>query len=64
MVAATTEKKVKYVCTECGCDEIKCDAWATWDEYKQRWILDDTFDMTYCPDCDGTCTTREVEINE
>lgn len=46
------------VCRTCGSENVVCDAWARWDRVTQAWKLDQTFDDTFCHDCD---TTQKVE---
>jgi len=56
--------KEKPVCTECGSDEVLCDAWAEWDEEAQEWVLNNTFDHTHCSACDGECSVNWVEAKD
>lgn len=49
--------KVKYVCTECGSEDVVSDAWASWDIETQQWVLEDTFDMSYCRSCESESNT-------
>ena len=44
--------KVRYMCPRCGSDSVKCDAWARWDTEAQDWYLDQTFDASWCDECD------------
>jgi len=44
--------KIKYVCKHCGGDNVTRDAWASWDESKQNWIVADVFDYVFCHDCE------------
>lgn len=56
---------VKMVCSECGGDNVKADAYATWDVANQRWECAETFDKgAYCDDCDGETRLEEREIIE
>lgn len=43
--------KTKPVCTECGSDDVRCDAYAIWDIEAQDWVLLTTFDNTDCEKC-------------
>lgn len=56
------EKKIKYICSECGSEKIKFDAWAEWDSETQQMKVMKTFDYTYCENCEGECRVKEVEI--
>jgi DNA-directed RNA polymerase subunit RPC12/RpoP len=58
------EKKIKYVCTQCGSDNVLFDAWAAWNEEKQEMELVTTFDDTYCEQCGGECKVKEIEMEE
>jgi hypothetical protein len=46
--------KHKIVCSHCGSENIKRDAWATWNVDTQEWDLDDVFDSCFCEDCTST----------
>ena len=42
------------VCSLCGSENIKADAYAVWDPETQQWELSETFDKgAYCQGCDG-----------
>lgn len=50
----------EFQCTSCGGNRVLCDAWVNLnDEEDVR-----TFDQTYCEDCDGECSVREVEVQD
>lgn len=49
----------KRVCANCGSEAVVKDAWASWDETKQEYVLDDIFDYEFCKDCDGETTIIE-----
>ena len=57
-------EKYKYICTECGSDNIKWDAWAAYNEETQEMELDNWFDNTYCIECDGECSINKVPMEE
>ena len=42
---------MKKVCKYCGSEDVKKDAWAVWNEKKDRWELYDYFDNDYCEEC-------------
>lgn len=53
----------KPVCTECGSDDIKTDAYAVWDVVKQDWVLDQAFEKPcVCEKCSGECSIEWVEV--
>ena len=56
--------KIKYVCPECGSDEVVWDAWAEWDEQEQAMVLKTSFDHSVCDACGETIHPDEVEIDQ
>lgn len=54
--------RIKIVCTICGSDDVRRDAWAEWDLEKQDWILGTVFDAGHCEKCEENSTLGEVEI--
>lgn len=59
-----TKPKEKPVCTQCGSDDVLADAYAWWDVDKQEWALSNTFDNSYCEDCEGECSLEWVPADE
>ena len=57
-----SEEKIKYVCNDCGSDDIRKDAWGIWDIEIQGWELDTTYDNYHCENCEGECGVTEVII--
>lgn len=55
--------RCKYVCSHCGSENVRRDAWATWDVESQSWELATVFDAGFCDDCDGEASLAEVEID-
>jgi hypothetical protein len=47
--------KHQMVCKTCGSADVVCDAWASWDVEKQDWVLNNTFDDTFCNKCEESC---------
>ena len=45
--------KITYVCSFCGSQNVKCDAWVAWSVTAQSWGVADVFDDGWCDDCDG-----------
>jgi len=56
--------KIRYICKECLSEDIRWDAWAIWNEDSQQMELEQSFDYTYCCNCEGDCSVKEVEIEE
>jgi hypothetical protein len=48
----------EFQCTSCGGNRVLCDAWVSLNDPEDV----RTFDQTYCEDCDGECSVREVEV--
>jgi hypothetical protein len=48
----------EFQCTSCGGNRVLCDAWVSLNDAEDV----RTFDQTYCEDCDGECSVREVEV--
>lgn len=42
---------IKIVCSNCGSDDITCDATTRWDEDTQQWELSGVFDSKTCGNC-------------
>lgn len=40
-------------CIACGSENVLKDAYAEWDNEKQKWVLFHTYDDSYCQDCDS-----------
>lgn len=55
--------RITYKCDECGSTNIRHDAWSVWNEAEQQFELDNTFDYTFCVDCDGECKAIEAPID-
>jgi len=53
-----SETREYPVCSECGSDDVKVDAFAEWDVERQKWVLSDVFDNEFCCDCDGETHLR------
>lgn len=45
--------KVKYICSECGSENVLIDAWAAWNYEMQEFELDNVFDACICGDCEA-----------
>lgn len=47
-------KKTKPICPECGSDDIKFDAWISWNVIGQNWEVANEFDNGVCEVCAQT----------
>ena len=57
----------KWICTECGSDNVVSMAHAEWSTEDQRWILDDLCerpDVDYCSDCGDSRTIDLVDVTD
>lgn len=50
----------EFQCTSCGGNRVLCDAWVNLNDPEDV----RTFDQTYCEDCDGECSVKEVEVTD
>lgn len=55
-------KKIKYVCSECGSDQVTVETLAWWNEGKQTFDYEIMDGGHYCEKCDGPCNIEEIEI--
>ena len=46
-MSTLVNKKVKYICPNCGGDNIFWDAWAYWDVDDQHMYLENAFDQAF-----------------
>jgi len=49
-------------CKTCQGDTVMREAWVSWDEELQQWILETVFDDAYCGDCDQKTTIVEEPL--
>lgn len=56
-------KRIRYTCSHCHGPNVRWDAWASWDE-EQQMVLENSFQDTFCEDCEGSCSVDEEEIVE
>lgn len=56
--------KIKIVCSQCGSDDVRRDAYAAWSVEAQDWELSSVFDQGTCEVCGDEATLEEVEIEE
>lgn len=46
------DRKYKWVCSECGSDEVSSDATVRWDYAAQDWAVSGVHDGEFCDVCD------------
>jgi hypothetical protein len=52
---------MKKICKLCGSENVRKDAWASWDSTINEWILNDVFDYEHCEECEGETTIIDKE---
>lgn len=55
--------KHKFTCAYCKSDEVLKDAWASWDQDQQDWVLANVFDRAYCNSCEDETSLVMEEIS-
>jgi ribosomal protein L37AE/L43A len=51
------------VCSYCGSENVKADAYAVWNTDTQQWEVSATFDKgAYCDECDGETRINWKEV--
>ena len=64
-MAQKRDTKIKYICSQCGSDDVLSDAYAEWDVIGQHWLLQNTFDKgAYCNACGGETSLDGVALSE
>ena len=56
---APGRKGTRMVCAECGSENVKVDAWASWNSELANWEVESTQDAGWCDQCEGE--TRVVQ---
>ena len=55
------KKRVKYVCCDCGSDNVSVDAFVDWNQEKQEWCdIRATYDEATCHECGDFCKLNGV----
>lgn len=49
----------KPICKHCGSDRVRRDAWTVWHVATQKWVANELFDIYFCCNCDGQCSSIE-----
>ena len=55
--------KHKKICAHCKGEEVRVDAWASWDVDAQEWVLHAVFDASYCDECEQACDVEEISMD-
>ncbi len=53
---------MRVVCSRCGSESVRRDAYAEWDSTTQRWELAAVFDQGYCDECGGEAALSTVPM--
>ncbi len=56
------EIRIKKICGECGSEDVCIDAWSTWDEVTQEWVLGPIFEDCFCNGREQQCDIVDEEI--
>lgn len=56
--------KITMRCGTCGGANVMRDAWASWDDASQAWILGNVFDAAFCDDCEADATIVERPLQD
>jgi hypothetical protein len=56
--------RIAKVCEKCGSEDVRIDAFAEWDVDTQSWELQETFDYSWCCDCDAETYIINREYKE
>ena len=57
-----TAPRVKYVCEECGGDDVTATFYCTWSIDKQDWVVGDDYGNDYCNDCEEEASLTQEKI--
>lgn len=56
--------RIYKCCKHCGSREVVKDAWASWDDSTNQWVLEEVFDDQFCRACEeGGDIIKDVTIN-
>ena len=50
------------VCRYCGTDDVLVDAYVQWNPDAQQWEVASTYDVAFCPACDGDTRLEWKEL--
>lgn len=51
------------VCSHCGSEDVKRDAFAIWNRTTQEWEIENTFDDEWCSCCGGETSMKWIEVS-
>jgi hypothetical protein len=54
--------RINIVCSHCGSDDVRRDAFAAWSVEKQEWELAEVYDQGHCVKCEGDASLEEIEL--
>lgn len=54
--------KIRKVCKRCGSVAVAVEAWATWDEEWQDYVLEQVFESEYCRRCESSTESINKEL--
>lgn len=57
-------KKLRMTCSNCGGENVSCDATVQWDIDQQDWIISGIHDGDFCDDCEDETRIIEKEIGQ
>ena len=52
---------VHLICSRCGSDNVRADAYAVWDSEQGDWVLHSVYDARICENCEGSATLLEID---
>lgn len=52
---------VHLICSRCGSDNVRADAYAAWDSEQSDWVLHSVYDARICENCEGPTTLSEID---
>jgi hypothetical protein len=52
---------IQYICKHCGSSEVVFDAYAQWNPESQDFEIYNTFDDSWCQECEGANTVKTIE---
>jgi hypothetical protein len=64
MKARWVNRRVKYICEECGNEDVHPTGSVYWSKKTQNWIVEDVFwdDYHWCENCEDSMPIEEVTI--
>ncbi len=53
---------IQIMCADCGSTNVSRDAWASWHEVRQAWVLGAVFDDGHCHRCERAVSLVEEPL--